>query len=111
MRIPPGLTAAARSLWDDDFTLEDARRDNPEYLRGQIETIAHASTYESSEDSEHAMDIIGEAIFGNATVGVVIAYRPHMLSREQAVEQANHVLASRLGFVSVTPDDSVMTDA
>lgn len=111
MRIPPGLTAAARSLWDDGFTLEDARADNPEYLRGQVETIAHASVYESHEDSEQAMDIIAEAIFANSTISVVVAYRPHLITPEQVVEQANFVLRSRPGIIAVTVDDSVVTDA
>lgn len=62
--IPSGLLTAARSLWDSTTTLPLARRANPEYLRGQVETIMRASEWDASAvDSDEVKQHIALAIF------------------------------------------------
>jgi predicted component of type VI protein secretion system len=60
--VPEGLLRAAREMWDSNATLTTAQEDNPEYLRGQVETILQV-TDTANIDTELAKRAIAEAIF------------------------------------------------
>ena len=58
------MIAAARSLWEPGVTLTEARAQNPEYVRAQVETIANSITFAEGDDSiGEALEEIGQAIF------------------------------------------------
>jgi hypothetical protein len=47
--VNPNLIAAAADLWDPAYTLDEARSDSGEYLRGQVELIANLTEHDAED--------------------------------------------------------------
>ena len=65
--IPDNMLTAARDLWDDDDTVEQARAENPEYLRGQVELIRALIGNPGHLDWDDLRTAVEEAIFADGT--------------------------------------------